>query len=299
MDLGTAGSIASLIGLAGLAPLAAAGVKAILEQKGGRRLLRLEGTHVDVVTTTSADSKSPIGPPVRRVTTGHGQVQGLAHCAEAIGRFYRRRPIRVFMSKQATNEPLIEDLVILGGLRGNELAEEFAAELNARRPGLIVFDDTPGVMTVGIPGCVIPNYDLAIDADGYARRDLALVVAWRNVRAGYLWRRSFMCVGLSSYGTAEAARWLFGSVIAVGSSCPSSRRDQTMRGFRGGLRRRDCCLAIIEMRYGAGPLPAVLGVPVIRHSVTVELPRDPQPVASAAGDISAGSPSSSATHGSR
>ena len=270
MTLSTAGSIASL---AALVPLAITGAATILQRVGGRRLLRLRPGPVDVVTTTSDDSSSPRGPMVRRVTTGHGQVQGLAYCAQSIGRFYRKSHIRVFMSKQVATR-LANHLVILGGLRGNEIAEEFVAQLNARHGGLIEFDDTPDVMSIAIPGWNAAGYDLAIDTHGYIRRDLALVVVWRNPLAGPEWRRAIMCVGFTSYGTAEAARWVFAQVVPSSARALFSSQDASMRSFRRGLRQKKCCLAVIEMSYRASPVPSAIGEPVIRHVDCIDLPVD-------------------------
>jgi hypothetical protein len=269
-SLNTFGSIASLVALV---PLATAVAAVLVQRFGRRRLLRLQRSRglVDVVTTTSDDSVSPRGPTVRRLTTGHGQVQGVAYCAQVVGRLYRKLVIRVSMSKQLVDR-LENDLVILGGLRGNEVAEAFVEEVNIRRPGAIAFDDDPRAMTISIPGWSVPEYNLDIDADGYIQRDLALVVAWRNPFAGEPWRRGIMCVGFSSYGTAEAARWLFSTVIPSSPRAWFSTSEPSMRRLRRGMRRKELCLAVIEIRYRHTPLPTPLGVPIIRYVTSFDLP---------------------------
>jgi hypothetical protein len=126
VNIGTVGSLASLVALI---PLGAAGALILAQYTGGRSLLRLSrGCPLDLVTTTSDLPLSKKGPRVRRATTGHGQVQGIAQCAQCVGHFYWRRHITVYMSRQVTGA-LTNDLVILGRLIGNEIAELFTSHL--------------------------------------------------------------------------------------------------------------------------------------------------------------------------
>jgi hypothetical protein len=260
MDISVIGSIASLVALI---PLAAAGTVTLTQHTGGRRLLRLSrGCPLDIVTTTSDMSLSKKGPRVRRATTGHGQVQGIAQCAQCVGHFYWRKRIRVYMSRQVT-DTLTNDLVILGGLKGNEIAETFAAKLcdSFGRP-IFRFNDE-STMDVSLDSYSVEGYDLQLDKTGTINRDLGAVVIWRNPFTDD-WRRAVMCIGFSTYGTADAARWVFEQLIP-GSTAVWVKTFKRYRSARRAVRRRECCLALLEFQYGGGHLQVPLGAPKLRY----------------------------------
>jgi hypothetical protein len=260
MDINVIGSIASLLALI---PLAAAGTVTLAQHSGGRRLLRLSrACPLDIVTTTSDMSLSKRGPRVRRATTGHGQVQGIAQCAQCVGHFYWRKRIRVYMSRQVTDD-LTNDLVILGGLIGNEIAEKFTSQLCGLFGRTIFRFNDVGTMDVSLDSYSVEGFDLQLDKAGTINRDLGAVVIWRNPFTDD-WRRAIMCIGFSSYGTADAARWVFEQLIpsSIGVWVKTFKRYRTARR---SVRRRECCLVLLEFQYSGGPLQISLGAPKLRY----------------------------------
>jgi len=260
MNISLIGSIASLLALI---PLAGAGAVTLAQHTGGRRLLRLSrGCPLDIVATTSDMSLSEKGPRVRRATTGHGQVQGIAQCAQCVGHFYWRKRIKVYMSRQVT-DTLTNDLVILGGLIGNEIAESFTSRLcNSFGREIFRFNDV-GTMDVVLDSFSVQDFDLQLDKAGTITRDLGAVIVWRNPFSDS-WRRAVMCIGFSTYGTADAARWVFEELIpaSIGVWLKTFKR---YRNARRSLRRRECCLALLEFQYSGGSLQIPLGVPKLRY----------------------------------
>lgn len=269
MDISVIGSIASLVALI---PLAAAGMVTLAQHTGGRRLLQLSrGGPLDIVTTTSDMSLSKKGPRVRRATTGHGQVQGIAQCAQCVGHFYWRKRIRVYMSRQVT-DALTNDLVILGGLLGNEIAENFTSRLCDwfGRP-IFHFNDV-GTMDVSLDSYRVEGFDLQLNKAGTINRDLGAVVIWRNPFTDD-WRRAVMCIGFSTYGTADAARWVFEQLIP-GSIAVWVKTFKRYRHARRAVRRRECCLALLEFQYGGEHLQVPLGSPKLRYFGHFDDPAD-------------------------
>jgi len=83
-----------------------------------------------VIVTTSATDVSPVGPEVRRHTTGIGQIRALAECAQSVGFFYRRMPISPRMSREVPDPDVLDtDVVLLGGLDGNDCSIAFVERI--------------------------------------------------------------------------------------------------------------------------------------------------------------------------
>ena len=271
MNIGLLGAIASFVALV---PLGAAAAVALGQHMGGRRLLRLtRGCPLDLIATTSDMSLSKKGPRVRRATTGHGQVQGIAQCAQCIGHFYWRKNLRVFISRQVTDR-LTNDIVILGGLIGNEIAELFTSQLcDSFGREIFGFNDV-GTLDVTLDNYVVKDYKLSLNSDGTLSRDLGAVIIWRNPFTPD-WRRAIMCIGFSTYGTADAARWVFSELI------PTSPQDW-IRSFRRysrirrAMHRKELCMALLEFQYSSGSLQVPLGSPKLRHFASFPDPSVPR-----------------------
>jgi hypothetical protein len=164
---------------------------------------------VDVIVTTSAISQSDKGAEIVRATTGIGQLEGVAFLSRVLGRFYRKKPISLKMSKKVTDR-LNRDLVLLGGPAKNEFSAKFISEFNEENSELeVTFDDI---------NCSLNISDFSIDSkqlkitDGFPEDDYAIVFVWKNPFAVEL-RRGILCAGFTSYGTSGAANWLFDDVI--------------------------------------------------------------------------------------
>jgi hypothetical protein len=177
----------------------------------------------------------------------------------------------VYMSRQVTDR-LTNDLVILGGLIGNEIAELFTSRLCASfgRP-IFRFNDV-GTMDVTLDTHSVEGFDLQVSRAGTITRDLGAVVIWRNPFTDD-WRRAIMCIGFSSYGTADAARWVFEELI------PADTKDwiktfKRYRNVRRSVRRRECCLVLLEFRYGGGSPQVPLGSPKLLYFVNFADPTD-------------------------
>ena len=189
------------------------------------------------------------------------------YCSQAVGRLYRAKPIRPQMSVDARD--LTNDLVIFGGLDGNQIAQLFfdsVREAFAPHAHELEFADTPP-MTNAIPGLSRRDYDQNLASDSLIPgRDLGLVIVWRNPFTSD-WRRGILCIGLTSYGTREAADWFFNEVIPprsvtiirelwaalplrFRSPAADAGRLSDLRRLRRGLRRRTTCtFAVVEVRY--------------------------------------------------
>jgi hypothetical protein len=107
------------------------------------------------------------------------------------------------MSRQVT-DALTNDLVILGGLIGNEIAENFTSRLCDWFGSPIFHFNDVGTMDVSLDSYRVEGFDLQLNKAGTINRDLGAVVIWRNPFADD-WRRAVMCIGFSTYGTADAA----------------------------------------------------------------------------------------------
>lgn len=261
MDMNSIGTIASLVALI---PLGAAGAVALAQHAGGRRLLRFNrGCPLDFVTLTSDLSLSKRGPRVRRATTGHGQVQGIAECAQCVGHFYWRKRLKVYMSRQVAN-PLTNDLVILGGLIGNEIAELFVSHLcDSFGRTIFSFNDV-GTMDVTLDNHIVEGYNLHLTSAGSITRDLGAVIIWRNPFS-VAWRRAIMCIGFSSYGTADAARWVFRELIPI-SATDWIKTFGQYSNIRRAVHRKECCLILLEFQYsGSASSQASVGSPELRY----------------------------------
>ena len=166
------------------------------------------------------------------------------------------------MSRQVT-DALSNDLVILGGLIGNEIAESFTARLcEAFDRPIFHFNDVD-TMDVTLDGYTVEGFDLQLNKAGTITRDLGVVIIWRNPFTDD-WRRAVMCIGFSTYGTADAAQWVFEELIPgnIGVWVKTFKRYGRARRC---VRQRECCLALLEFQYGGGPLQVPLGIPKLRY----------------------------------
>ncbi len=183
-----------------------------------RSLLRLTPTEpLDVVVTTSMTTVSSIGAAVVRPLTGVGGVLGTAHVARMLGKYYRRKALRVHLSERIVNR-LDSDVVLLGGPAKNRFARRL---LEVLVPEGVEFDDNRLRAQVG--ETTIAFETLPID-EGMPNRDVGFVVVTRSPFADHP-RVAVLCCGFTSYGTAAAAEWLFGDVHRM------SRRKRAQLGL--------------------------------------------------------------------
>ncbi len=233
-------------------------VRRVLLRRGRRGVLRLQTDDqrpLDVVVTTAGKAESVVGPSgFTRYTTGFGQVVGLATCASRLKTIYPRKTIRVQFSEHVTDPS--HDLIILGGLDGNEyasrLVEEFREAFGDSGAEWFHYDDR-GTTEVVLGSAKYVPFDLRIE-NGVVRQDLGIVIFWRNFLSSE-WRRAVLCYGFTSYGTAEASRFAFETVtpISLGSLL---RPTRAVRLVRRHVRRTDSCvICVVLARFGADQTP--------------------------------------------
>jgi hypothetical protein len=206
----TLGYAANVVGLIGIVPILWAARQIVLRQLHARRLLQFGvRRNLDVVVTTSAFARTP-GGTSRSYKTNLGEVMGLASLAGALGRYYPRKPLEIHMSERVRHS-LDKDLVVLGGPLFNNCAKDFITRFNRLYPtASIELDAQKHSLQVG-SRYREEEYDLAVSA-GIPAQDLAVILIGRNPFASRQ-GAGILCAGLSTYGTAAAADYVFTTLV--------------------------------------------------------------------------------------
>jgi hypothetical protein len=214
-------------------------------RRGERSVLGLQTNDdpLDVVITTSGYSPSAVGPTgFARYTTGFGQVIGLATIATRLRSSYRGKRLRVQFSERVSDAP--HDLVILGGLDGNDYAIRLVAEMKRVFGDQVFHYNDRGSTDLVVGGLRCTPFDLRI-TEGIVRQDLGIVIFWRNFLIED-WRRALLCFGFTTYGTAEAVRFAFDIVTPSGIRSVL-RPSAPMRLIRKHLRNKTTCVVCVAL----------------------------------------------------
>jgi hypothetical protein len=172
------------------------------------------GTHGLDVVLTATNASAGEGRGIARPSTGIGSVHALTIIANVMGRYYARLSIDVHLASRVESR-LQGDLVCIGGPRLNAVTEKVLRSFTD-----VSFDDVG--MHVASDDFVIKEFDLKI-RNGKPARDVGLVFVATNPLATRR-RRLVLCCGMTSYGTAAAAQWLFGDVMSDSLHRPASRK---------------------------------------------------------------------------
>jgi hypothetical protein len=255
----TVGIAFGVIGAIGALPVVGAVGTKVLLHLGGRSVLRMEGwpsnAPLDIVMTTSGTGVSPVGPRIARPTTGFGQVNGLTYCARTVGLLYRRKEILAHISESTEAAELTSDLVLLGGLQGNEYSEQFAEQVRAKFGARALnyrderHDERDGNY-LAVEDYVESNFDLKASGVGQVEHDLGLIVFWRNViKSGSKWHRGVLCMGFSTYGTAEAARYAFQTLVPTSSFGRFGGDSEVRKVRRAIAKKRNCVICVVRITF--------------------------------------------------
>ena len=259
--------IDTALGVVGATPVVLGARATLVRYLGGRRLLQMQSAGTDdeeelaVIVTTSATDVSPVGPEVRRHTTGIGQIRALAECAQSVGFFYRRMPISPRMSREVPDPDVLDtDVVLLGGLDGNDCSIAFVERIRQTFGEISLYYNDAATNDLRVGSFACENYPL--NQSGTARpvtQDLGLIVFWRNPWAQEV-RRAILCLGFSSFGTGAAARYAFRTIVPSRWRDPRSERPKLKR-VRDAIRKpTDCVICVIETFFsleGGSPRSAL------------------------------------------
>jgi hypothetical protein len=201
---------ANVVGLVGVIPILWAGRQIVTRYLHARRVLQFGlRRRLDVVVATSAFARSP-GGTSRSYKTNLGEIMGLASLAGALGRYYPRKPLEIHMSERIRHS-LDKDIVVLGGPLFNNCAKDFISRFNEFYPkAAIVLDAPRHSLQVG-DSYHVTEYDMAAAAR-IPTRDLAIVLIGRNPFASRQ-GTGILCAGMSTYGTAAAADYVFSTLV--------------------------------------------------------------------------------------
>jgi hypothetical protein len=195
-----------VLGIVGTVPVILALQDVVIGRTIARRLLRFKPkAPIDLVLSTNARDIEADGVAVS-LKTAVGEIWGTAAIAKALGRHYPKKEMRVHLSKQVRNQ-LDCDLVILGGPLHNETSGDFLTEVNKVYSAGIALEPEKHRLVVGDHyNCA--DFDLEENADHMPRKDVALILIADNVLAAGS-SKAILCGGLTTYGTAAAADFLF------------------------------------------------------------------------------------------
>lgn len=245
--------IATIVGIAlsviGCIPIVATISVGLTVRRRGKALIGFDRRcPVDVVLTLSAETPPRSGRRIVRPLTGIGQVIGAAEVSRCLGRFYLKKTIRVHLSGHITNR-LDGDEVILGGPAKNEEASRVITHMSdyCSIAEFRYRDEFPNSIYIRTNSGQIfsrEEFDTEI-SNGFAKRDLCLIIAaTRNNETGHR-RRIILCSGFTSYGTSAAAQYFFGQLATM-------PRRRLHRILSPPMRFNDWGMLVIEAEF-SGP----------------------------------------------
>jgi hypothetical protein len=227
-----------MIGVAGLAlpfliiPLGGLLLRWILATLGARRLLGLQRQgRIDVVATTNHTAPQARGEADAPLTAV-GELRAIAVASRAVARYYRKKEMSLFLSKEYSVRPE-GDVLLLGGPLKNEYTSGFLERFNLDHPhARVELDAEERLIRLG--DFEIRGFDQRNTREGVPRRDIGIVLlsSWTDESR----QRVMLCAGLTTYGTEAAARFLFEEVL---------KKTKRARAVRRAMRRSPV-IAVIQ-----------------------------------------------------
>lgn len=218
-------SVDRMIGVAGLAlpfiiiPLGTLLLQWIFATRPARRVLGLQRKgRIDVVATTN-HTAPPAPGEADAPLTAVGELRAIAVASRAVARYYPKKEMSLFMSKEYSVRPE-GDVLLLGGPLKNEYTSGFLERFNLDHPDARVeLDAEQHLLRLG--DFELRGFDQRNTREGVPRRDIGIVLlsSWTDDSP----QRVILCAGLTTYGTEAAARFLFEDVLK------KTKRARTVR----------------------------------------------------------------------
>jgi hypothetical protein len=226
------------LGVAGLMlpfiviPLGEMLLRWIFAMRPARQVLGLQRRgRIDVVATTNHTATQ--GPGEADATlTAVGELRAIAVASRVVARYYPKKEMSLFMSKEYSSRPE-GDLLLLGGPLKNEYTRGYLERFNLDYPDAGVELDAER-RTLRLGGVEIGDFEQRYTQEGVPRRDIGIVLvsSWTDDSP----QRVIVCAGLTTYGTEAAARFLFEEVLKKTDVARLVRRQM----------RRSSVVAVVE-----------------------------------------------------
>jgi hypothetical protein len=250
-------------------PLLATALIRLGRLERGRRILNFDRvSKLDVVVTTSDVRPPAIGIETDRPLTGYGQLRGVGSCTRAMSRLYRHKRISLHFSRfLRADGKLDSDLVLLGGPLKNQWSKTFLDDL-VRHYEMRTFEfdeqrrniriDVTGFDPFEVEAFAPEMEDARAGGLRYPKKDYGLIILshHKGRRAGAF--RWVMCAGITTYGTAAAADYLFGELVQMPRR--RARVEAGVRSFPG----KKTLMLVVEADLSEGEVKKVSTVASFR-----------------------------------